>query len=437
MSMVFYKITAILLCFIIFSSCSKKEITAPDDKLNNTDRVGMEQDNDKVRSSGTNKLVIWGYDPVWGMLKESVKKKFPDLELEIVDSEGDITNDFMDRAAAGNVPDVVLLKAEFKSMGRFHYVDVLDDLFKPPYNAEEIIGGFTETQLSFVKSPDGKKLNGLPMIQHPSVAYYRKDILEKYGFPTDPAELGKFMELPGNWIEIGKELKKHDHWIAQWYTEPMDIFYKNRGFYDSLFKYIRNDQDAAKVLYATRAVKENELASSLGIWDKSGQEAIRSGKMAMVYLGCWGEEKLKQWAPDTKGLWRVTKLPFGANAFDGFHVLGIPKDSKLKKEAWEIIKMAVEAQKKVIDSKINEKSDFLGGQQAEKLYSELRKKLPEVYFTPLETKLEGIFNIEVQNYYGFAYNDMNDFEAAKYIEERIYDTYRKELNILKNYVVNR
>jgi multiple sugar transport system substrate-binding protein len=437
MRKLFCIIAAMLMCAVLLSSCSKKEIAVPDGKFSDFNKISIEEGSGKVKSSDSDKLVIWGYDPIWDDIKEHMKKKFPKLELEIIDSGGDITNDLMDRAAAGNAPDVVLLKAEFRSMGKIHYLDVLEDLLKPPYNAKEIIGDITKSQLSFVMSPNGKKLNGLPMIQHPSVAFYRKDIFQKYGFPTDPDELGKYMEQPENWLKIAKELKKHDHWIAQWYSEPLDIYFKNRGFYDNNFKYIRSGQNAVRMMNVTRAVKENELASYLGIWDASGQEAVRSGKMAMVYIGCWGEQKLKEWAPNTKGLWRVTKLPFGANAFDGFHVLGITKDSKHKKEAWEFIKTVIKTEKIQNDGKINQKSDFLGGQQSQKLYSELRKKLPEVYFTPLETKMEGIFNIEIQNYCGLTYSDMDDLKAMGFIENRIYETYKKELNILKNYAMNR
>jgi hypothetical protein len=48
--------------------------------------------------------------------------------------------------------------------------------------------------------------------------------------------------------------------------------------------------------------------------------------------GKLGREEVIGMGPELKGLWRVTKLPFGANAFDGFHVLGIPKPAKIKRQ---------------------------------------------------------------------------------------------------------
>jgi multiple sugar transport system substrate-binding protein len=128
------------------------------------------------------------------------------------------------------------------------------------------------------------------------VTYYRKDILEKFGFPSEPEELGKYIEDPNNWLNMAKELKKYDHWIAQWITEPSDIYYRNRGFYDNKFNYLRKGPEAEMVLYASKIMKEYELYPSINIWEPSGQEAIRNGKICMVYLGSWGEKRLLEWA---------------------------------------------------------------------------------------------------------------------------------------------
>lgn len=434
MSRIFCKITIMCLCILLLSSCSYKGTVGPNTKSDDNSSLIVGDGNDKVKSSNSNKLLIWGYDPAWIKLKSEMKKKFPNLELKFMEQNVDITNDFLDKAAAGNVPDVVVLKAEYRSIGKIHYMDVFDDLLKPPYNAKEIMGKFSKTQLCFALSPDGKKLNAIPMAQYPSVAYYRKDILEKYGFPGDPDELGKYMEDPDNWLNMAKELKKHDHWIAQWLSEPSDIYFKNIGFYDNNFNYIRKGPEIGRILYAARVMRQFELASNIGVWEPSGQEAISSGKLCMIYLGSWGEKKLKEWAPKSKGLWRVTKLPFGANAFDGFHVLGIPKDSKNKEAAWEFIKMVINNENKDFKEAYDKKNDYLGGQYSERLYTELRKKLPEVYFTPLEIKFDGLWQTELQNYYGFNYEQLNDSEAVKFIESRFDETFKRELNILKNYV---
>jgi len=403
-------------------------------KTGESGNMNVEAGNDKSKSADSNKLSIWGYDPTWFNFEPEMKKKFPNIELEFIDQTIDITNDLLNQVAEGKAPDVVMLKAEYRSVGKIHYMDVFDDLLSPPYNAGEIFDQFTETQLSFALSPDGKKLNAIPLTQYPSVTYYRKDILEKYGFPSEPEELGKYIEDPNNWLNMAKELKKYDHWIAQWITEPSDIYYRNRGFYDNKFNYLRKGPEAEMVLYASKIMKEYELYPSINIWEPSGQEAIRNGKICMVYLGSWGEKRLLEWAPELKGLWRVTKLPFGANAFDGFHVLGIPKTSKNKEAAFEFIKMIVENEKKYFKEAYDQKSDYLGGQYSERLYTELRKKLPHVYFTPLELKFDGLWQTEIQNYYGFNYEQLNDSEAVKFIEGRFDETFKRELNILKNYV---
>ncbi|MDP4179994.1 MAG: extracellular solute-binding protein [Bacillota bacterium] len=425
----------IFLCFFTLTSCSfNKKILSVNETQDAGNIKAQADENVKKTVSNSNTLTVWGYDENWLSYRQTLTGKYPNLELKFIQSEGDITDELMEKIAQGNAPDVVLMRGEFKGLGKLHYIDGVENLLEAPYNAKDMMGNFTKSQLSLVMTPDGKRMDAIPMIQYPSMAYYREDILKQYGFPTDPVELGKFMEKPDNWIAIARELKKHDKWIMQWRSEPLDIYCKNWGYFDNNMNYIRNTPDIAKMLYTIRIIKAEELAPFIGIWESAGQEAIRNGKMAMVYLGSWGEDKLKEWAPETAGKWRVTKLPFNANGFDGSSALVITKNSEHKKEAWELIKMIVADEKKHFDIMVNQKSDFLGGQYAQRLYNEQRKKIPNNYYTPLDARLDGMWTTETRNYYEYTYKDMDDFQALKVIQGNINYSFKNEIDILANYL---
>lgn len=111
--------------------------------------MNVEAGNDKAKSAGSNKLSIWGYDPTWLNYGAEMKKKFPNIELEFIDQTIDITNDFLNKAAEGNAPDVVMLKAEYRSIGKLHYMDVFDDLLSPPLQCRGNTGSIRRNTVEF------------------------------------------------------------------------------------------------------------------------------------------------------------------------------------------------------------------------------------------------------------------------------------------------
>jgi multiple sugar transport system substrate-binding protein len=139
----------------------------------------------------------------------------------------------------------------------------------------------------------------------------------------------------------------------------MNIYSYEMGIFDKNMNFVRNTPGYAKMLSAIRTIKADNLACYINIWDENGHEAIRNNEIAMVYLGSWGEFNLESWAPNTKGKWRATRLPFGIYAVDGTPALAISKNSKHKELAWELVKTIVEGDQKNFSKLINNKSAFL------------------------------------------------------------------------------
>ncbi|MFZ5989973.1 MAG: ABC transporter substrate-binding protein [Bacillota bacterium] len=388
------------------------------------------QENTESSTPKTDKITVWGYYDGWIQGKKNFENEHPGITIEFQKVDGNVTEKYLSALASGSPPDILLVQSS--QMGQLNLIEGLENLFGPPYNAGEEIDKFSEHQLSWTRSLDGKKLLALPLVHNPSVLYYRSDILEQYGFPTDPEELGEYMEDPQRWIAMIRELKKHNKWVLQWRMDPIEVVSSDQGFFDNNMKFVRNTRDYEIVLSLARQVKEEGLELSQGIWDPVGQESIREGKIVMVQLGSWGEYTLNSWAPETKGKWRVTRLPFGVYAANGASALAITSQSKYKELAWKFVKKIVDDDRRYYKDIVNNKSNFLGGQHAEKLYAELREKIPLVYCTPMDLKLSRWWD---ERMYDFIHSSEGDASGElDRIEETIYKDYNKEISSILRYM---
>jgi len=107
-----------------------------------------------------------------------------------------------------------------------------EDLSQSKYDIENIKSLFSNQQLEQCMSFDNKNLISLPFTESPMVTYYRSDILEQHGIPTDPKELGDFMEKPEGWLTIAKELRKDNIWALQWKDEFIKMVLSGQGYFD-------------------------------------------------------------------------------------------------------------------------------------------------------------------------------------------------------------
>ncbi|MDP4179995.1 MAG: ABC transporter substrate-binding protein [Bacillota bacterium] len=440
MKRIIIKYVIAMLAILPLVSCSLTGSYSDDDNNSKSESIGdkkSEATDISKNKQDPNEITIWGYQQGWENYKADFEKAHPGIKLKFVpvdlDLSGNITSKLLDQMAEGAAPDIINIQFNWL-MGQYNYIDGLADLYQPPFNAKSIIDKIPKNQSCWTTTTDGKKLLAIPLVPRARVTYFREDIMKKYGFPSDPVELGEYIQKPDNWLKIARELKKHNIWIMQWAVDPLDIYINNTGFYDNKMNFIRNTNRIAEMLYTIRMINAEELASYVGIWEPKGQKTIKDGRMAMVYMGDYGESNLEAWAPETSGKWRATRLPFGAYNPDGWNALAISKSSKHKELAWELVKKIYEDDRKLYTDILNEKSNFLGGQKAQKLYADLRSKIPEYYFTPFEKKMKDLWDTEVLNYSGYTYREKDDFKAVKDIENKFSDVFGNDLSILSKYL---
>ncbi|MCY9761378.1 extracellular solute-binding protein [Paenibacillus alvei] len=300
---------------------------------------------------------------------------------------------YLDALEQGYAPDVMEVGHEF--LGEFNGIQGLVDLNAPPFQASELKPDISPDLWDTGLSYDNKHLIALPITTSPLVTFYRKDILERYGFPSEPEKLALYMEDPDRWLAMAKRLKEHGIYLLQWDREPLQWYESMFPLLNSRLQFNRNNAMIAQGMLLSQRVNVQGLDANVGVWTEAGTEALGTGKLAMVYLGSWGEQQLEEWAPHTKGLWRATRLPMKLYGYYTGSSLIMPEQARNKELAWSFMKSVfygvtddstvaayLPSRKVLLDQERH--SQFLGGQQADRLYMELASKMKEFRPTPLD-----------------------------------------------------
>jgi multiple sugar transport system substrate-binding protein len=240
-------------------------------------------------------------------------------------------------AAGTGGPDVIMTGADWLSP--LNMTAGVENLLDPPYNAGDLKDNWTDPNWDHWLSLDGKKLIGLPWDQPPTLSFYRADILEENGFPSDPTELASYMSKPEQFMDMAKALKAKGIYLLEFNRTILDNITMGEGYFDRNLNFIRNADKYVEGLKLAQQVKQLGLAfNNSAFWSDPGKQAVASGKLAMVYYGQWIMGAIQENAADSIGKWKVTHLPLGQAAAGSGSTLAILSQSKNKELAWEFVK---------------------------------------------------------------------------------------------------
>jgi multiple sugar transport system substrate-binding protein len=355
-------------------------------------------------------LTIWAGDvnklePV----VEAFQKHYPKIKVDLVSQGLVVAQKAQTAIAAGRGgPDII--SYHFNDQGLFNNGAGLENLLDPPYNAGRFKDAFTEANWYRWSSLDGQKLYSMPFEHVPTMLFYRADILEQYGYPTDPEELAEYLSDTENYLDMAMTFKEDGMYMFTIKDWEMISYLGDRGFFDENLNYARTEDKLVEILDLMK--RQNQLGlipNLLPVWDEEANQALNSGKLIMVEVESTFSRVLREIAPDTAGKWRATRLPTGYSAQQGI-TMSILSQSKNKEAAWAFIEFAFatfEGQKALIDSRRIDmvgfkpmwqlpeyrdyKEDFLGGQEINKISMELLEKAPMSRPTPLDAKAKEIW----------------------------------------------
>ncbi|UHA74934.1 ABC transporter substrate-binding protein [Paenibacillus sp. 481] len=399
---------------------------------------------DKVEPSAEQlpqRLTVWSYDGNYKSHAKQFEKLYPDVEVEVKEFTFDNhVEAYLQAMEDGSPPDI--MEIENKNLGEFNAIEGIVNLLDPPFDAGRLKMDIAPTLWEMAKSFDKKALIALPITFSPKVTFYRKDIIEKYGFPSEPEELAAYMKESKNWLKMARELKKDGIFIAQWDSEALELSESTMALFDESLMFNRNSLLIKQGLSLAREVNQRGLGANTSIWNETGQKMLRSGNLAMVYMGAWGEYRLHDWAPNTAGLWRATSLPFGLYGFSDASSLMMSEHAKNKPLAWEFMKMVHQngSTDSVVTAHLPSRRDllekkhtstFLGGQLVNPLYMELADRMIVSRPTPLDLAVMGGYRSYINQY---IYSHVSPDKVLSQIERKINQEMELERSILLDYL---
>ncbi len=290
------------------------------------DQEGTEK-NDKM--SGTLTFAIWDDNLNEVMesnhMVEKFQERYPDIEIEIekIKDDSEYWNIMEMRAAANQLPDVMLNKTFTLSRFQDDMVDLRD--------TKAAAGSMWAMEYAI----EGKVL-GIPMTSGYEYVYYWKDMFEEAGvgvpttwkeFQETAEDLQKYYGGADDFAALACGLK--DEWTNYPYMEFMPALESGNGKnWDTM---VQEDAPFSEGTDVYRAYQKVESLFASGVLGKNplnhgNNQATRlfaERKAAMIALGDWGLQYIRNETDDTSDL-GTFYLPVRENTADPFYVIVQP-----------------------------------------------------------------------------------------------------------------
>ena len=363
------------------------------------------------------KITIWGWpaaDKAYESFTPDFNKSYPDIQLDVqMMPNGDEHNKLLAALAAGaGAPDVGMI--EINSIDKFVVKGGLEDLLGEPYNAGKYKKDMVEYKWRQGTSPDGR-LVAFPWDIGPATFFYRRDLFEEAGLPSDPAEVGKLTNTWAGFLDVCKKLTKPDK--QRWAISTVgDIPYTNfahRNFFDDQWNVIVDKGLAVDLLKIAQDARKAGVDAKVADWSGEWQTMLGQGAIAIQYGGCWMGGFLKGWLKpqevDWNGKWGIFEVPQDPGQNWGGSFLCIPQSSENKKAAWAFIEFSLAtalAQNKMFvavdyfpaykpafdDPLYHEGDPFFKGQKTREMWVDIASnKIKPFVTTPMDAQAEQIF----------------------------------------------
>lgn len=352
-----------------------------------------------VASGRPASLTVAAYPAVDAMVREAIprwRELHPEVAIEVVSRQFADHHTAMTTALSTSVrlPDVMALEVGY--VGRFARGGGLEDLSRPPYEAQALAGRWVPYAVAQAVGRGGG-LVAAPLDIGPGTLLYRHDILERAG--VAPEALGRSWE---SYLAAGQRIRTATGAVLVAHArEVKDILIRaglepGQGLYfDAQSRVLVNSPRFERAFALAREVRRLGLDRRLAAWSNEWSEAFRRGMLATQMSGAWLAGHLSNWlAPATRGLWRAAPLPEGTEVAYGGTFLALPRGAAAgsKALAWEFVRLMTldrsvqlqsfkrhDAFPALVaahdDAWFDEPIPFLGGQPARRLWRDSARRI--------------------------------------------------------------
>ncbi len=355
---------------------------------------------ENANASGKVQLKLWYWNrSIDDDLIAAVNKQFPNIELraeKITDYDNKVRTSM---AGHYGVPDIMGINDNIATY--FPAEDQFIDL--RTLGADDVKSQYLEWKWNLGVTPDGKMI-GFPMDTGPTALFYRADLFEKAGLPSDPAAVAAQFKTWDDYLQAAVKYKEATNgksfMIDNTNTVYNQILAQSvKRYFTTSNQYIGNDEHIKQIWNEATKAAQDGVTAKVQNWTPAWNQATNNGQIASFVGASWMKQVLQEAAPDTAGKWRITYAPGGAGNSGG-SFLGITKYCQHPKEAFEVIKWLQSPANQVAgykalqlypsaissldDPALHQKEAFYGGEDTTTIFSDVAKRVPLTYHGPDE-----------------------------------------------------
>jgi multiple sugar transport system substrate-binding protein len=364
-------------------------------------------------------ITFWWWDGVGQIWADEYAKVNPRVKVNFVntpfaDSHDKLLTSF---ASGTGAPDVASL--EIGRIGGFTAKGGLVNLLDAPFDAGKYKNDMVAYKWTQGSTIDGR-LVAMPWDIGPAGVWYRTDIFESLGLPTEPEAVeelisntkGKKWE---DFFALARQVKEKSAGktalVADAGTDIYGAVYRQGG--EGLFdgNKVLIEEKVARPMQLAAQFRKDALDANIGWWGAEWAAGVKDNAFAGMVIACWMQGGLTRDQPQTVGKWRVVRAP-EANYNWGGSFVAIPEQSKNKEQAWEFIQWAVasaEGQNVLFkqsgvfpaykpawqDPLYDQPVDFFGGQRTYRIWAEISDNVPAIPRSPNDLQAEDIVGAEL------------------------------------------
>lgn len=379
----------------------------------NTSNESVDEASGGIDKNMTADITVGGWpsgDDAFNAALAGFNEEYPNITVELQFTDTTSHHQALQTALAAGTgaPDVAMVEGAY--IAQYRDSSALTNLYDAPYNAGDLKDDFVSFKWDQAVSSDGSRLVAIPWDIGPCTYFYRTDVFEECGLPTDPDEVA---ELLSTWDGVIKAAEAVNIPGERWLVPDVSYFYQllfsNRDYYDEdLNLKLERDGDL-DCLNACIKMRKEGLDMNVDMWSAEAYAAYKEGTCASVATGAWFGGFLKtDIDPDGAGHWAVTTLPGGIPSCNwGGSFLVIPEQSQNKEAAWAFVNYMLgteKAQNEMFqavdyfpaytpayeDSTIYDAEDpYFGGEKTKQLWVSIANDLQPVNTTIMDATAEG------------------------------------------------
>ena len=365
-------------------------------------------------------LTFWTLGNVnYEELGKEYTKEHPNVTIK-VQNTGDQTahhNNLTTALSAGSgAPDIFQLEIGF--MERF--INAQDKFYNlNDLGAKDIQANYLDWKWKQASSVDGSFQLGLPTDIGPTVVYYRTDLAEEAGLPSDAEGFSAAIDTWDKFAAVAKAFTEKtgkpfvdltDLTFNALRDQSEDEIYFSKA--DGSFIGDTNAQVRKAYDFTVKGIQEGWI-SNVMLWSPEWGQGMNDGSFAVVMGPAWMAGNVKSNAPDSSGKWKIAQLPEGAGNWGG-SFLTLPKEGKHSKEAYDFIAWMDNKENQLESFKtkglmpsipalyedpafVDFKDDFFGGQQTAVEFGKAANRVKPVYYGPLHDQTDTFFKNALKN----------------------------------------